>query len=269
MTETKVDTLKVPGASLYYKTHGSGPILLMIPAGGGDAESYKSLVDYLTDRYTVVTYDRRGYSRSPLDEPNQTIEIEMHSDDIHCLLAALTSEPACIFGCSIGALIGLDFVIRHSEQVCILVAHEPPVGQLLSDTEQVKGRLLEMYRREGATAAIRKFAASIGVHHDRKQSSIELTQEDIRVAENNRESFFKYDVEAIGRYRLNIAALKAVPTQFVLAGGRDGRKYFPYRCAASLADHLGMAITEFPGTHAGFLDYPKEFAEKLMEVLGD
>jgi len=126
-----------------------------------------------------------------------------------------------------------------------------------------------MYRREGATAAIRKFAASIGVHHDRKQSSIELTQENIRVAENNRESFFKYDVGAASHYTLDIGAMKTVPTQIVIAGRRDGRKYFPYLCAASLADHLGIAITEFPGTHAGFLEYPKEFAEKLMEVLGD
>ena len=30
-------TLKVPGASLYYETRGSGPVLLIIPGGPQDA----------------------------------------------------------------------------------------------------------------------------------------------------------------------------------------------------------------------------------------
>lgn len=269
MKVTKVDTLRVPGADLYYQARGSGPILLMIAAGGGDADSYNSFVDYLTDQYTVVTYDRRGYSRSPLDDPNRPIEIETHSDDVHRLLAVLTTEPARVFGSSIGALIGLDLVIRHSEQVRTLVAHEPPVGQLLSDAERANEGLLEMYRRDGATAAIQKFAESIGVHHHGRQSNNGLLQKDTQNARQNRESFFKYDARAVGRYMLDIDALRVVPTQIVLAGGRDGQKYFPYRGAASLANCLGITITEFPGNHAGFVDCPREFAERLWEILDD
>ncbi len=40
MNDTKVDTLRVPGASLYYEVRGSGPVLLMIGAGAADAASF-------------------------------------------------------------------------------------------------------------------------------------------------------------------------------------------------------------------------------------
>jgi len=62
----------------------------------------------------------------------------MHSDDAHRLLAELSTAPAYVFGSSGGALIGLDLVAHHPEQVCTLVAHEPPADYLLPATEQLQ-----------------------------------------------------------------------------------------------------------------------------------
>jgi hypothetical protein len=47
------------------------------------------------------------------------------------------------------------------------------------------------------------------------------------------------------------------------------REYFPYRCAVALADSLCPIIVESPGSHAGFVDHPSEFAERLRQVFGD
>ena len=55
MSLTKSDTLQVPGASLYYEVRGSGPLLLILQGGDGDANSSDSLADHLVDYYTVVT----------------------------------------------------------------------------------------------------------------------------------------------------------------------------------------------------------------------
>src|SRR5215831_14532294 len=68
MSVTKTATLKVPGASLYYEITGSGPPLL-IPGAPADAGAFGAIAAQLADRYTVMTYDWRGSSRSPLDEP--------------------------------------------------------------------------------------------------------------------------------------------------------------------------------------------------------
>jgi len=267
MSALKIESLHVPGAIIYYEVRGSGPILLMISAGAGGAESYSPLFDYLADSYTIVTYDRRGYLRSPLDNPNEQIQIETHSADISFLLSALGAEPAHLFGCSIGALIGLDFTLRHPSDVNTLVAHEPPVGQLLPRSERADASLPELFARYGANEAIRRFAISIGVKHESSRINIGLPQESLQRADENREIFFKHDVGAVARYVLDIDTLKSITTRIVVAGGETSSGYFPYRCAALLAKQLGTQLLEFPGNHAGFVDYPEEFANRLRVIL--
>ena len=58
--------LAVPGGSLRYRTRGQGPPLVLIGGGPSNADTLTELAAQLDDGYTVVTYDRRGYSRSHL-----------------------------------------------------------------------------------------------------------------------------------------------------------------------------------------------------------
>jgi pimeloyl-ACP methyl ester carboxylesterase len=60
--------LDVPGARLYYETHGSGPLLLLIPGASGTVGGFAG-GEHLAAQYTVVAYDRRGFSRSRLAGP--------------------------------------------------------------------------------------------------------------------------------------------------------------------------------------------------------
>jgi pimeloyl-ACP methyl ester carboxylesterase len=48
----KRDTLPVPGAALYYKVRGSGPVLLMIPGGPMDAGGLAAIAERLADEST-------------------------------------------------------------------------------------------------------------------------------------------------------------------------------------------------------------------------
>jgi acetyltransferase/esterase len=61
-----MDTFDVPGARLYYETHGSGPLLVMIPGASGAADGFRRVAEQLGAHYTVAIYDRRGFSRSQL-----------------------------------------------------------------------------------------------------------------------------------------------------------------------------------------------------------
>jgi len=268
-TETRIDTLDVPGARLHYSVRGSGPVLLLIAGGAGNAESFDELADHLVARYTIVTYDRRGYSRSPLDDPAQRVEIETHSDDVHRLLAALGAGPVYVLGCSIGALIGLDLTIHHPEQVHVLVAHQPPVMQLLSGGERSAAWFHGLRRREGGVAAIAQTATRIGMRPADRRSGSTVSGERARTAALNGESFHRRDVGAVGRYTLDIRALEAAPTHIVVAGGTAGRQQLPYVSAARLAGRLQTRLVELPGNHAGFAQHPREFAERLREVLDD
>src|SRR5215813_5103560 len=163
MSAITTATLKVPGASLYYEVTGSGPVLLMIPGAPADAGAFAAIGAQLADRYTVVTYDWRGSSRSPLDQPPDmpdALPMQVQGDDAAHLLAAVADGPARVLGCSGGALTGLDLAARHPGQVDALVAHEPPAMNLLPDGARWRAafqQVSETYRREGAGAAMQQF----------------------------------------------------------------------------------------------------------------
>ena len=99
----KAQTLQLKGATLYYETRGSGPVLLLIAGGAADAGVFEDVASLLAHDYTVVTYDPRGNSRSPLTGEPEDQQIEVHSDDAMRLLETVTTSPAAVFGTSSGA----------------------------------------------------------------------------------------------------------------------------------------------------------------------
>src|SRR5215467_4781854 len=100
-----MSTLKVPGAQLSYEVSGSGPLLILIPGASGTGESFRPLAPHLISQYQVVTYDRRGFSRSSLDGPQAySHRLATDADDVRCLIESLSGQPAIIFGNSSGAL---------------------------------------------------------------------------------------------------------------------------------------------------------------------
>jgi pimeloyl-ACP methyl ester carboxylesterase len=127
-------TLKVPGAQLFYERSGNGPLLILIPGASGTGESFRPLAPHLISQYQVVTYDRRGFSRSSLDEPaDDEHRLATDADDVRRLIEQLTDQPALVFGNSSGAIVALEVLNRSPEQVQTVVAHEPPVVSGLSD----------------------------------------------------------------------------------------------------------------------------------------
>jgi pimeloyl-ACP methyl ester carboxylesterase len=174
----KIRTLQVPGGSLYYEVRGSGPVLLMIPGGAMDADGFASLADCMADRYTVVTYDCRGNSRSPNQGPREAMTVTVFADDAHRLLAAVGPEPAYVLGSSGGAIYALDLVARYPDQVRAMVAHEPPVAALLPDAAHWRALMQEVCdtcERDGVFPALRKFGAAVGLPAMQKHSPPDST----------------------------------------------------------------------------------------------
>lgn len=263
--------LRVPGATLFYRVCGKGSLLLMLAGGHGDADTTDAVCEQLINHFTVVTYDRRGLTRSTVDASAGAPTIATHSDDAHHLLAALTAESSSVFGSSIGALIGLELVTRHPEQVLVLVAHEPPAWQLLPDSKRGSAirsleDIVETFRRDGTKAAFQKFATFAAIDYADREPDVVLPQPTPQI-EANMNFFFLNDALGVNNYRLDLAALKSTPTCIVAAGGRSSHESPPHRCAESLAAKLSTALIEFPGSHTGWLLRPKEFGVKLFEVL--
>jgi pimeloyl-ACP methyl ester carboxylesterase len=195
-----------------------------------------------------------------------------HADDLSRLLAAHTAEPALVYGSSLGALIALELTVRRPGQVGVVVAHEPPVTQVLPEPE--RGAALadlrgaeEVFRTEGVIPALRRFAEFVGIDpSDREPEAGVRAQGPRQLA--NAAFLLAYDVPAIRGHTLDLAALKGSPARVVPAAGENSGHVWPHRCARLLAEELGTACAVFPGGHNGYVFRPRATAERLDRVLG-
>jgi pimeloyl-ACP methyl ester carboxylesterase len=121
------------GASLYYERQGTGPAVLFIAGSTGDAGNFTRTADLLANEFTVVTYDRRGNSRSPRPPGWKTTSVAEQTDDAAGLIRALGLSPAVVFGASAGGLIALDLMIRHSYLLRAGILQEPSIFSVLPD----------------------------------------------------------------------------------------------------------------------------------------
>lgn len=267
------ETLRVPGANLYYEVRGTGPLLLFLPGSGGDAAIVDAIADILTAHFTLVAIDPRGYSRSTLDHGPEDQRVAVQSDDAYRLLTHLTDEPAYVFGGSGGAIVGLDLLARHPDRVRKLVAHEPPCFAVLPDAEEQRAFVDEVYRlfrTEGVAAAGARFIEGIGGTMKPMPDPADLPPRAAAMLGRlfaNAPIMMEHELRQFTSHVPDYAALATVTDRLVLASGRETGAQLPARPAAEIAARLGTTVTEFPGGHSGFTDEPAAFAHLLTETL--
>ncbi|WP_406159022.1 alpha/beta hydrolase [Streptomyces sp. NBC_00882] len=273
-TTVTTGTLTVSGAALHFQVCGTGPLLLIAQSGEGDADRSTDLVARLADSYTVVTYDRRGLSRSRLDNPGRGATLAEHAEDVHRLLASLTDSPALMLGCSLGAVIGLHAATRHPEQIRVLIAHEPVAPRLLPGTERARhehelAALQDLYLREGLGAALPEIARTLGIDPASRDTEPDLTPQPMNARRKaNFDFFIRHDFTAVIQDTLDIAALQSTSTHIIPAAGRTTpRTVFDYQCATALAAQLDRELQELPGGHNGNTSHPRAYATRIRELL--
>jgi clorobiocin biosynthesis protein CloN7 len=267
--------LDVPGARLYYERRGSGPLLLMI-GSPMDSTGFAGLASALADDYTVVTYDPRGIGNSSREDTTGDVTPEQQANDVHRLLSALGGEPAYVFGSSGGAVVGLALVTAHPDQVRTLVAHEPPVVELLPDSAQVRAQIEDIYdtyRADGAEKAMQKFMAHAGLGGAPGQEADaprwEPSPEEMARMRATTEVFLAHLIRPTTHYRPDIEALRAASTRIVVAAGATSKGQLANRAAVALAGQLGTPVVEFPGDHGGFVALPDQFGRVLDQMLSE
>ncbi|QLY28746.1 alpha/beta fold hydrolase [Nocardia huaxiensis] len=267
-------TFAVPGATLHYEIRGAGPLLLLIPGGGGDAGTFDGMAEALEKHFTVVAFDPRGYSRSTLDSGQpEDQHVAVQRDDVYRLLTHLTDKPALVCGTSDGAIVGLDLLARHPETIRTLIAHEPPCFAILPDAAEHRAMVEEVYalhRTEGLAAAGARFFAGIGGAMKPSPQPAELSPREAELWARlaaNAPIMMEHELREFTSYTPDYQALTAVSDRLLLAVGRETLDRLPARPARVIAERLDLKVTEFPGAHNGLRTDAVEFAHQLIEIL--
>ncbi|GIH95794.1 alpha/beta fold hydrolase [Planobispora siamensis] len=289
MTAPTIGRLRVDGATLHHEVRGSGPLLLLIPGGTGGAASFDGVADDLAGDYTVASYDPRGLSRSPLDDPEAPQSVARHAEDALRLLELLSPHaPARVAGCSSGAIVALHLLTARPERIERVVAHEPPVVEVLPDAAEHRAllaRVRDTFEREGLMPAAAVFAAGLrrrpGADPVPASPAVSAAPADApavtelppqaraRVERTVADMpyFLGRIVPSFMAYTPDVERLEALSDRLVLAAGTDSRGELPYRPAAFLAEGFGTELVHFPGGHTGLSTHPAEFGELLRKVL--
>jgi pimeloyl-ACP methyl ester carboxylesterase len=116
-----VHHVSVNGATLGYRTTGSGPPLVMIMGFGGTmAEWDPALIANLATQHTVVLFDNRGMGNSQ-PSPVRGLTVARMADDAAGLIDALGLGQPDVLGWSMGGNIAELLVLRHPDKVHRLV----------------------------------------------------------------------------------------------------------------------------------------------------
>ncbi|MDX3457010.1 alpha/beta hydrolase [Streptomyces sp. ME02-8801-2C] len=251
--------LAVDGAELYYEVRGVGPALLMISGAGGDAGYYSGIAEGLADAFTVITYDRRGNSRST--GGGALMALSRQAADARALVADLAEGRALVFGNSGGAIIGLTLAARHPECLAGLIAHEPPAVNVLPEGDPARGFFADLaarYEAGGAPAAGRRFAETT-----RGEGSYRWPADLWERFLGNADQLFRHEWPGFAAFHPDEAALRAAPFPIVLGAGADDRGTYYARPSIEIARRIGVPWVEFPGIHMEFLRHPSVFAAAL------
>ena len=111
----------VNGVDLYYEQHGSGFPLVWSHEFAGDYRSWKPQVQFFSRRYTVITYNARGYPPSDVPDSIDDYTQEQSVEDLKGLLDHLGIEFAHIGGLSMGGNVALNFGLTYPHMARSLV----------------------------------------------------------------------------------------------------------------------------------------------------
>jgi pimeloyl-ACP methyl ester carboxylesterase len=266
---TTTSTLEVPGARLYYEVRGAGPLLVLVGAPM-DARSFAPLADLLAADHTVLTTDPRGIRRSPVDDPDRDSTPELRADDLARLITALDAGPTTVLGSSGGAVTALALVQARPELVGTVIAHEPPLIDLLDDREQLRAeteKQASTYLDGDVLGAWRLVLeqASIVLPDEVVEQMFGGERDPHDVADEH--FWFAHEMRPSTYWRPDLATLGTTPARLLVGVGEESAGQLCDRTATALAAALGTEPVRFPGDHTGFADDPAAFASRLREVL--
>src|SRR5262245_10494175 len=267
----EVGTLEVPGARLYFETRGSGPVMLLVPGASGSADPFKRVAEHLAAHYTAVTYDRRGFSRSRLDGPqDDDRRLATDADDVRRLVEHVGGGPATVFAASSGGIVALAVLTHHPSAVRTLVPFDPPAVKLLPDGQRwldFFSGLYDRYRRSGIEPALKEFRERAFAESDRQAMARATDPRNREAAVANAAYWFEHELRQYPAVDLDLDALSPHADRIVPTAGRESRGYPAYEAGAELAKRLGRDLVELPGGHLGCVTQPDEFARGLMRAL--
>lgn len=265
------NVLRVPsdGAELHVEVRGEGPALVLFGCPM-HAAPFARLADLLDGSRTVITTDPRGINRSSVVDPDSDVSPELLADDLTRILDYLDIGQSSLFGSSGGAVAALAAAAEHPTRFSTVIAHEPPLEELLDDRAVLRANtedMVQTYLSGDLVGAWTKFfdGANISMPDGAVAGWIDGRTDPQELADER--FFFAHTLRPTTWWLPDAGALRDGPTKIVVGVGDDSTGEVCDRTSAALSLALGPERAVFPGDHTGFVDHAQPFADQISTIL--
>ena len=251
---------------LYWEARGSGPAVLLIAGTPGDGGQFEAVVEELCADHLVISYDRRGTSRSARSPQWSETSVAEQSDDAASVLTRVGVSSALVFGTSNGAAVALELALRHPERVSRLVIHEIPLLSVLEEPALVAaaigsliGGAMEAGGPRAALDAFLRFAFGDAI--------VDAWPPALRNRMlANAEMVFSVEMPAFQAYRPDEDRLAGCRVPATVLVGEDEHVPLFHEAALWLATRLGTTVDPAPGAHGAYFSAPAALAADLRRI---
>lgn len=257
-------TVENENCTLHGTVQGCGPALLLLHGVACDRMHFRKAVRYLSPYYSVVTYDRRGYSDSRTGE-NASFSAQVQARDAVRVLDYVGCGSAAVAASSAGGIVALEMAQRYPERVNCLFLHETPLAADAAVQEE-----LDRWHREMAKAAAnRNIAKAMSLLVDAmggydKEAEPLAPDQQVKNLENLK-VFLYHEMDEFLAYGRGHKVYLTMPC--VIASGEMDRSGLFSRHAPETAHSLGCRYLRVPGYHNFAADLPYSYAVTLLGVL--
>jgi pimeloyl-ACP methyl ester carboxylesterase len=259
-------TLSTVHNRLYWEITGTGPAVLLIAGTPGDGGQFDRVATALAPSRTVITYDRRGTSRSPTSPGWHSTSVAEQADDAAAVLTASGAGPALVYGTSNGAAIALELALRGPELVRGTILHELPLLSVLADPAPV-GAVLGSVIEAGMAAGGPPRALDGFLRFAFGDTVVDGWTEPLRNRMlANADMVFGVELPAFQAYRPDETALRSARVPVHVVVGADQAAPFFGEAAAWLADRLATTVRTWPGAHGPQFTCPAELATAITAL---
>jgi pimeloyl-ACP methyl ester carboxylesterase len=266
------------GSRIYWELNGdSGDAVVLVHGSWGDQRNWARVLPALSQSFRVLSYDRRGHSRSERSASQGSILEDVA--DLAAFIEQVRFGPAHIIGSSFGASIDLRLAAERHDLFRTVIVHEPPLFSLLAG-EPGTALALEVVQRNIATVAA---VLSSGDHASGDREFVEIITSGPgswdALLDHVRDTFIfnaptwldeVRDPEAMG---IDLTGLRGVSVPTLLTIGELSPPFFA-QVVGHIAKSLPHAVTRmYDGAgHVPHLSHPDEyvrvvsaFAKELSE----
>ena len=263
---------RVNGVQIHYELVGSGEPLVLVHGSWGDHTSWRFVAPSLSEHCRVLTYDRRGHSKS--ERPPGQGSFREDAADLAALIEHLELQPAHVAGNSAGASIVLRLAGERPELYRSLVAHEPPLWDLLEGDPEAEAQrervrasespVLELLAAGKDAEAARQFTETFIFG----PGSWDQLPDEVRETFTFNAPTFLDESRDPDQYALDLDRLNGFSAPVLLTDGSDSPPFF-----TAMVDRIAPAIPTaerktLSGTgHVPQITHPETYVEAVLPFL--